>query len=337
MEFISPSAKQYKANLHSHSTLSDGKLSPEALIRAYRERGYSVLAITDHEAPYDHSAASDKDFLMITGYEAYIRPSPICAYDPFGPEIHLNLLAKDPHNTGFIAYDPNFCKYMPPEAAAEREKLGDLGPRRYERGYIQRFIDLARENGYLVSYNHPCWSMEEPADILSYEGCFSLEIYNTGSMTINGLEHNLALYDSMLRRGKFLYCHGADDNHNKKPFDDYLSDSFGAWTMILAKELTYPAVMEALEKGRFYASTGPTIKELSFQGNKVHMAFSDAVRAMMHLSPKRTVNVYNSDGSPIQTADFQIPDGAAYVYFSLLAADGTEACTHAFTREELGI
>ena len=77
MEFISPSAKQYKANLHSHSTLSDGKLSPEALIRAYRERGYSVLAITDHEAPYDHSAASDKDFLMITGWQMLANSSRI--------------------------------------------------------------------------------------------------------------------------------------------------------------------------------------------------------------------------------------------------------------------
>ena len=45
-------------NLHSHSNLSDGRLTPEELIRAYREAGYSILAITDHEASYDHTAAS---------------------------------------------------------------------------------------------------------------------------------------------------------------------------------------------------------------------------------------------------------------------------------------
>lgn len=337
MEFISASAKQFKANLHSHSTLSDGKLSPEDLIRIYRQRGYSILAITDHEAPYDHSAASDENFLLITGYEAYIRPSPNCAYDPLGPEIHLNLLAKEPHNTCFIGFDPNFCKYMPPETAAKRVKLGNIGPRRYAPDYIQSFIDLAREGGYLVSYNHPCWSMEDPSSIFAYDGCFSMEIYNSGSMAINGLERNLALYDMMLRRGKFLYCHGADDNHNKLPLDDYLSDSFGAWTMILAKELSYPAVIEALEQGRFYASTGPEIKVLRFEGSHVHMEFSAAVRAMMHISPKYTVNVYQSHGSPIYSADFEIPAFAPYVFFSLLAADGTEACTHAFTRAELGI
>ena len=29
MDFISPGARQYKANLHCHSNLSDGRLTPE--------------------------------------------------------------------------------------------------------------------------------------------------------------------------------------------------------------------------------------------------------------------------------------------------------------------
>ena len=57
-----PTSKQYKANLHSHTTLSDGKRSPEELVSEYKKRGYSVLAITDHEAPYDHSDLTTPDF-----------------------------------------------------------------------------------------------------------------------------------------------------------------------------------------------------------------------------------------------------------------------------------
>ena len=94
MRYIPPDTPQYKANLHSHSNLSDGSLTPEAMAEAYQAKGYSVLAITDHEAPYDHSRLSTPDFLMLTGYEAYIRPSADCQLDPYGPEIHLNLLAK---------------------------------------------------------------------------------------------------------------------------------------------------------------------------------------------------------------------------------------------------
>ena len=37
--FSSP-GKFYKGNLHTHSTLSDGALSPEQTVSAYRERGY---------------------------------------------------------------------------------------------------------------------------------------------------------------------------------------------------------------------------------------------------------------------------------------------------------
>lgn len=39
----------YKANLHCHSTVSDGKLTPEELKKIYKEKGYSVIAYTDHD------------------------------------------------------------------------------------------------------------------------------------------------------------------------------------------------------------------------------------------------------------------------------------------------
>lgn len=337
MHYISPDAHQFKANLHSHSCLSDGKLTPEEMARAYRERGYSILAITDHEAPYDHTDLSRDDFLMLTGYEIYIRSSPKCEFDPFKPEIHINLLAKEPHNTAFVAFDPNFCKYMPAEVAAGREKRGELGPRRYEREYIRSVIREAVKAGYLVTYNHPNWSMEEPEEILHYDGILSLEIFNTGSQVMNGHEANIGLFDRMLRHGMRPFVHGADDNHNTHPFDHVLNDSFGAWTMIMAKELSYGAVIEALEKGDFYASTGPEIRELSFEGREVLLRCSNARQIIMNISPKRSPSVCAESGGVINEARFQIPDYAPYVYFTVLTADGKSAHTRAFTREELGI
>ena len=332
---ISPDLPQFKANLHSHSNLSDGRLTPEDMVKAYKARGYSILAITDHEAPYDHTDLSTPDFLMLTGYEAYIRPSPNCQLDVYGPEIHLNLLAKEPHNTCFIAYDPNFCKYMPHALAESRAQAGNIGPRRYEREYIQRFIQEAKNAGYLVTYNHPNWSMEEPEEILHYDGFFSLEIFNTGSMVINGHENNLGLYDRLLRHGKFPYVHGADDNHNKQPFDDPRCDSFGAWTMIIAPELSYPAIIQALELGNFYASTGPEIRELHFRKGHVTLRCSAARRITMHMSPKRSQNVCARPGETLEFAEFDIPDSAPYVYFSVFGPDGTEAHTRAYTRGDM--
>jgi len=337
MDYISNETRQYKANLHCHSNRSDGNLTPEALAEAYREHGYSVLAITDHEAPCEYTHLSTPELLMLTGYEAYIRPSPDCMMDLLGPEVHLNLLAKAPHNTTFIAYDPKFCKYVPPEVAQTRKKAGDLGPRKYTRAYIQAFINAARAAGYLVTYNHPCWSMEDPNDILSYEGFFSLEVYNTGSSCISGAEWNMALYDRLLRHGRFVGVHGADDNHNAYPFGHPLCDSFGAWTMILADELTYPAVVAALEQGRYYASTGPVITRLAFDGARVRLECSPAARIVMHISPKYARVGCDPQGRNVTGADFVIPDGVPYVYFSVLDSGGRAAHTRAFRREELGL
>ncbi len=337
MEYIRAGAPQFKANLHSHSVLSDGKLTPEELVEIYREHGYAVLAITDHEAPYDHTALSTPEMLLVSGYEAYIRPSADAKQDPFGPEVHLNLFARQPHNTTYICYDPPFCKYMPHAEAEALAQAGAREPRRYTPAYINAFIEAARGAGYLVSYNHPGWSMEAEADIMAYRGCFSLEMFNTGAQQISGYECNGALYDRLLRSGRRLYCHGADDNHNVRPLEDPRSDSYGAWTMILASELKYDSILAALEKGDFYASTGPEITSLSILGTVVSLECSPAVRIRMVESPKRTAQVAAEKGKSVTHANFIIPPEAPYVRFSVTAADGTQAHTRAFFRDELGL
>src|SRR5947209_6191196 len=38
----------WRGNLHTHSTLSDGALSPEEVCALYRDAGYDFLALTDH-------------------------------------------------------------------------------------------------------------------------------------------------------------------------------------------------------------------------------------------------------------------------------------------------
>jgi len=44
-----PDSSSARADLHAHSTASDGELTPAALVRYARERGLSALALTDHD------------------------------------------------------------------------------------------------------------------------------------------------------------------------------------------------------------------------------------------------------------------------------------------------
>ena len=61
-----------RIDLHSHSTASDGKLTPAALVRRARERGLDVLSITDHDsvAAYAELAAAEGTGLrLVPGIE----------------------------------------------------------------------------------------------------------------------------------------------------------------------------------------------------------------------------------------------------------------------------
>ena len=338
--YISKNQPQYRANLHCHSTLSDGELTPAELKDAYKAAGYSILCITDHEYPYDHSDMTEDDFLMLTGYEAYIRPSVTGKYDQFQEEIHINLFARDPHNVGYVNYSDPYCKYV--KDPAIREGFIKVGadpsvPREYTVEYVNSFVQAAKDNGYLAAYNHPVWSLEYEEMILNYEGFFSMEMCNYSSWLDFRGEYNGPLYDKLLRQGKRIFVHSADDNHNAAPMDTPYSDSFGGYAMVLARDLTYDAVIEALEKGDFYSSMGPVITELTFDGTHVHIEVEPAQQISMLVGGKKVYNKIGTPGEPVTSADFEIPDNARYVRFSVYSFDGKFADTRGFFRDELGI
>ncbi len=267
----------YKANLHCHSTRSDGSLEPSQLKDLYKSGGYRILALTDHNVltdfEQDFRALTDPDFLILRGYESDIT-TPDCG-SGFPKTCHLNAIAKDPAKAVYL----------------ER-------PAEYRSDLINRFIQELIRAGYLVHYNHPAWSSEEPEDFLALRGCSAMEIYNHGSELLGSEGCGAPFYNMMLRHGMRLFCIAADDNHN---FDVVYkakklpSDSFGGWTMIKAPELSYPAVIRALEAGEFYCSTGPQIHDLYLEDNKL----------CVDCSPVQLIRI---KASGFGTADFRVSD-----------------------------
>ena len=89
--------RYFKANLHTHSTISDGKLSPAEVKEAYKAKGYQILALTDHKVIVNHSHMTEPDFLMLTGIEVnYNDTQTQPGY--YLKTYHLNLIAKRPDN-----------------------------------------------------------------------------------------------------------------------------------------------------------------------------------------------------------------------------------------------
>ncbi len=332
--FIAAGAPQYKANLHSHTNLSDGCLTPKQMRDAYRAHGYSILCISDHEYPKSHADLDLPDFLMLSGYEAYIRGNEDCVSRPFEPEIHINLFAKKQNVTPYIGFVDKCCKYA--KDPAVRAAFIKVGPtdRAYTVDYINRFVAAANEAGYLCALNHPVWSLETYEQISQYRGFFSMEMCNFGAYReLN--EYNGALYERLCREGHRIYCHSADDNHNPVPLDDPSSDSFGGFTMILAKELTYDAVIKALENGDFYSSMGPEIKALTIDGNRVHVECSPAQKVSVTWGDRNTRTTFGSQEQPVTVVDVTLPDGVPFFRVQVKDFEGAYADTRAYHTDEL--
>ena len=322
----------YKANLHSHSTVSDGRKTPEELKRLYREAGYSILAYTDHHVQVAHGELTDESFLPLIGYELSVNEYP---KDPFrGGVCHICFIALDPAHILQESHYPNQYEKKN-EGALHYDQSRSPIDRTYTPEAISAIMKQGREDGYFVSYNHPTWSRESYPQYCNYHGMHALEIMNHSCMTDGYNEINERVYDEMLRAGERVYCVASDDNHNAYSRGSRRWDSFGAFTVIKAECLEYGAVAEALLAGNFYASQAPEIYELWFEDGRLHISCSPADTVRLTCGKKRTQVCYAENGILLTQADFEISPDDRYVRITVLDENGKAAFTNAYFTDEL--
>ena len=106
--------------------------------------------------------------------------------------------------------------------------------------------------------------------------------------------------------------------------------------MIKADELEYNTIGKALLDGNFYASTGPGINALWFDGVKLHVECSDAESvSLIYGVKKATRHAVPDGGEPITSTDFEINPN--YRWFRVHVDDGHGhfADTRAYYMSEL--
>lgn len=322
----------YKANLHSHTTISDGRLTPREMRDLYRDHGYSILAITDHEIMMDHTDLSEPGFLMLNGYEIYLRER--LDAGRIAKNCHINLIARTPDIIKQIAVDPKYLRYIDKNGIRVEDipRVGDLCDRHYCPRDINAIIRTAVENGYLVAYNHPSWSLETIEEFGKYRGMYAMEIVNYGSSLEGFPADDAWAYDQMLRLGNDIYCLANDDNHNKFPMGHPACDSFGGFNMIRARELTYASVIEALEKGHFYASMGPVIEDMYIENSELHVSCSPAVSIAARMIGRAGVRAtaFAPVGETITEGVIPLKKEDGWIRVEITDIHGKKAFTHAY-------
>lgn len=331
-KYLLPEQGQYyKANLHCHTTVSDGEQTPEEVKKFYMDRGYSIVAYTDHDVMIPHHDLTDESFLALTGYEMEVNePKP----GPFKVKksCHMCLVALDPDKKEQVCYHRE--RYLMHGALLYKdqvcfdESLPDY-VRQYSHEGISDMMRQGRENGFFVTYNHPNWSMETGADFMGYEHMHAMEICNYGSASngYNDMENGKE-YDQMLRGGKRIFCIAADDNHDEE-------SSCGGYVMIKADKLDYKTITDALVAGNFYSSRGPEIHALWVEDGRIHVTCSDARRIVLNTGIRRAQSVYAPRGGVLNAADFEVQPEDLYVRLTVYGRDELYAATNAYFVEDL--
>ena len=302
-----PHKNFYKANLNSRSTLSDGTLTPEQLKAVYKEKGYSVLAITDNE-PVNEKALTDEDFLVLSGF---------C----FGARSENTIPKKS----------SDFCAI----SLSEEPKKVPAFEEEYGSDKINSYLSECKKLGYFTTYRHPAKSCQVMPEYLKFDEADALEIMNYSSLMEGHDEYNGVLYDNFLRRNHRLFCTASDENRNLVPLDSKKSDSFGAFTFINSDSLDYESIAESIRNGHFYASEGPEIKDIWIKGDTLNIRTSPADKIIVSAGRRNCRSVLANGGIPLTAASFKLNEKDIYVRCIVIDEDGNRAYSRAYYLDEI--
>jgi hypothetical protein len=235
-----PTAKPrwYKGNTHTHTLNSDGDSTPDDVVRWYREHGYQFLVLTDHNflTSVDGLNAlhgADERFLVVKG-----------------EEVTSSVGEKALHVNGL-----DVSRKVDPATGASVLEV------------LQRNVDGIRTAGGVPHINHPNFRWSITADELKQVTNNRLfEIYNghpqvnnLGGGTVPGLEE---VWDAILSSGIRLYGIAVDDAHTfKDPGNPAVAGPGRGWVVVRAATLEARALLDAMERGDFYASTGVELSD----------------------------------------------------------------------------
>ena len=317
----------YKCNMHCHTVISDGALTAEEVKEAYVAAGYAAVAFTDHEVMIPHDELTDGHFIALRGFETAVKERPSENTGNHQHVYHLNLFAMQKDNRIQPFVDPacmtpgNCRKYL--------DKIEYLEQLSYDNTVegVNDLIRRANEAGFLVSLNHPYWSLIPEEIYAQLNGLHAVEVSNF-ACRYHG-DRTAATMFPFLRQGKRIFPVGGDDNHNKKG----LADSFGSYTMIAATEFSYEGLMQAFASGNHYVSEDPVLLDAVYENGTLTVKCEPTAHIVL-ASEGRYVKRVSGDG--VTEASFPVdPERCgSYFRFELIDGQGNKAYSRAYFFDE---
>lgn len=288
-----------KGGLHCHTTRSDGDGTPEEVIALHKQKGYDFLALTDHRIYNYKNFAEDIDITIIPGMEfdnTFVREDGFRTF-------HTVYIGPDDDSNGYSQDEE-----IPKGEASNQEEF-------------QPYLDDAHRKNNLTIYAHPQWSSTPPKYFNKLEGNFAFEIWNSGCAIENDMDTDNGMYwDELLGEGKRIFAVATDDGHA-------MYQHCNGWVMVNA-ENNVKSILSALEKGAFYSSCGPVIKDFFVDDDGVaHIEAEDCEKIIFQCDrhPSRMVV---AEGEPLTKAELNLKNDYRYVRATVVDKNGRRAWTN---------
>lgn len=321
LDFFPETGHWYKGNLHSHTTVSDGNWTPKQAIQEYKEQGYSFLCISDHNVYTDYRTQFDQDnFITLPGVEAAA-----VLLDKNGKCLkvhHMNgILGTEKMQTGSLMYQ---------HGDAVGPFVTETGTWEEEEEARKLALEL-KNHGMLVTYNHPVWSRISLETYHEIPEIDILEIYNYNTENESNTGYDVHDWDILLRRGRKILADATDDNHNGGLF----RDAFGGFIFVKAACLRRENIIQAIQDGCYYSSSGPTIAKWGLEetNNTINVTCSPCERIIFitdgYVGAGTTV-IAKGVKYPITQASYPLQGSESYIRVECRDFQGKTAWTNAY-------
>ncbi len=293
----------YKGNLHTHSLWSDGDDYPEMIMQWYKDHDYHFIGLSDHNILQEGEkwVSVPNNAIRQNAFQEYLQEwgEEWVNYreDTSGIQVQLKTLEEYcgkfevPGEFLIIKCEEITDRYEDKPVHLNATNLKELIPPAGGNNLVevlQNNIDAvmaqreATGQPMIVHINHPNfgWAMTaEDIMVLKNERFFEVynghpAVNNYGDSTRLGTE---AMWDKINAHYSqigqpLLYGLAVDDSHNYHNLGLQYSNAGRGWIMVNATDLQPESLIEALENGQFYASTGVELENYDFDGKEIQLS-----------------------------------------------------------------
>lgn len=291
----------YKGNLHTHTYWSDGDEFPEMVLDWYKGNGYNFIGLSDH-----NTLSRDEKWVLVkkspmyeTGFQNYLNKfgKEWVEYKTDTGRVQVKLKTFPEYQTKMqadsfliIPSEEITCRVdqkhvhvnvtnlqefiAPPQGTTVAETM---------QLAVNNVLEQRKRTGtpMFPHINHPNFFYSVTVnDMISLTGERFFEVCN-GHPMVNNYGDSLhlsteAMWDKIniaytKRNQPLMYGLATDDSHNYHQFGSAFSNAGRGWVMVQAEKLDAKSLIESMEAGKFYATTGVRLLTYEVSGNEIRI------------------------------------------------------------------